>query len=81
VIGLVNAMAEHGHLEDAIAYLSDPLPGDRFPLHFLGNLDRECRDDHTCLKLLRLASVERRPNGSGDGITAWPPVICRFLRA
>jgi hypothetical protein len=55
VIGLVNTMAEHGHVDDAIAYLSDPLPGDRFPLHFLGNLERECHDDETRLRLLRAA--------------------------
>ena len=31
VVGLVNVMAQHGHIDDAIAYLRDPLPGDRFP--------------------------------------------------
>jgi hypothetical protein len=53
MVGLVNAMAEHGH--DAIAYLNDPLPGDHFPLHFVNNLDWECRDEDTRLKLLRAA--------------------------
>jgi hypothetical protein len=37
VIGLVNVMAQHGHINDAITYLRDPLPGDRFPLHFVNN--------------------------------------------
>lgn len=55
VIGLVNTMAEHGHASDAIDYLKNPLPGDRFPLHFVGNLERECRDDETRLRLLRAA--------------------------
>jgi hypothetical protein len=58
VVGLVNAMAEHGHVDDAIAYLNDPLPGDRFPLHFVNNLVRECRDDYSRLALLRLAVRE-----------------------
>jgi hypothetical protein len=60
VVGLVNAMAEHGHIGDAIAYLNDPLPGDRFPLHFIGNLERECRDDETRRKLLELSIREWR---------------------
>ena len=30
VTGLVNAMAQHGHVADAIAYLNDPLPGTVF---------------------------------------------------
>lgn len=48
-------MAQHGHIGDAIAYLSDPLPGDRFPLHFVNNLERECHDDETRRQLLELA--------------------------
>jgi hypothetical protein len=60
VVGLVNVMAEHGHIGDAIAYLSDPLPGDRFPLHFVNNLEPECRDDETRRKLLELAIREWR---------------------
>jgi hypothetical protein len=60
VVGLVNAMAEHGHIDDAIAYLNDPLPGDRFPLHFVNNLERECRDDETRRKLLELSIREWR---------------------
>lgn len=60
VVGLVNVMAEHGHIGDAIAYLSDPLPGDRFPLHFVNNLERGCRDDETRRKLLELAIREWR---------------------
>jgi len=59
-LGLVNAMAQHGHMDDAIAYLSDPLPGDRFPLPFVNNLASECRDDETRLKLLELAIREWR---------------------
>lgn len=55
VVGLVNVMAEHGHIRDAIAYLRDPLPGDRFPLHFVNNLAGECRDDETRRELLELA--------------------------
>ena len=42
VVGLVNVMAEHGHIGDAIEYLSDPLPGDRFPLSFVNDLEGEC---------------------------------------
>jgi hypothetical protein len=61
VVGLVNAMAEHGHVDDALAYLNDPLPGDCFPLHFVNNLARECRDDETRLKTSESggASMER----------------------
>jgi hypothetical protein len=43
-----------------IAYLSHPLPGDRFPLHFVNNLERGCRDDETRRKLLELAIREWR---------------------
>jgi hypothetical protein len=60
LIALVNTMAQHGHIDDAIAYLNDPLPGDRFPLHFVNNLARECRDDKTRLKLLELSIREWR---------------------
>ncbi len=60
VIALVNTMAQHGHLDDAIACLSDPLPGDRFPLHFVNNLEQECRNDESRRKLLELAVAEWR---------------------
>jgi hypothetical protein len=60
VVGLVNVMAQHGHLDDAIAYLRNPLPGDRFPLHFVNNLARECHDDETRRELLELAVREWR---------------------
>jgi len=60
VVSLVNVMAQHGHIGDAIAYLSDPLPGDRFPLHYVNNLERECHDDETRRKLLVLAIREWR---------------------
>ena len=68
VVGFVNAMAQHGYVADAIAYLSDPLPGDRFPLHFANNLARECQDDGTRLNLLRAAArawKERASSGPG----------------
>lgn len=55
VVGLINAMAGHGHVNEAIAYLSAPLPGDLFPLDFVNNLAQECRDDETRLRLLRAA--------------------------
>jgi hypothetical protein len=55
VVRLVNNMATHGHVADAIAYLNDPLPGDRFPLYMVNNYARECRDDATRLDLLRCA--------------------------
>ena len=60
VVSLVNVMAQHGHIDDAIAYLSNPLPGDRFPLHFVNNLEQECHDDETRRKLLELAIREGR---------------------
>jgi hypothetical protein len=60
VVSLVNVMAQHGHIRDAIAYLRDPLPGDRFPLHFVNNLERECHDDETRRELLELAIREWR---------------------
>lgn len=56
IVGLVNAMAQHGHVDDAIDYLNNPLPGDRFPLHFVNNLARECHEDKIRLKLLRVAT-------------------------
>ncbi len=34
VIGLVNAMAQHGHVADAIAYLKRPVTGRSFPVAF-----------------------------------------------
>jgi hypothetical protein len=68
VVGLVNVMAQHGHIGDAIAYLSDPLPGDRFPLHFVNHLERECHDDETRRKLLELAVREwRNPTPRREG--------------
>ena len=42
-------------MRDAIAYLNDPLPGNRFPLDFVSNLARKCHDDETRLSLLQLA--------------------------
>ena len=58
IVGLVGVMAQHGHIDDAIAYLRDPLRGDRFPLHFVNNLERECPDDETRRQLLELAILE-----------------------
>jgi hypothetical protein len=60
VVSLVNVMAQHGHIDDAITYLRDPLPGDRFPLHFVNHLERECHDDENRRKLLELAIREWR---------------------
>jgi hypothetical protein len=60
VISLVNVMAGHGHVADAIAYLNDPLTGDRFPLHFVNNLEQECPDDESRRRLLELAIREWR---------------------
>ena len=60
VVSLVNVMAQHGHLDDAITYLREPLPGDRFPLHLVNNLEQECHDDETRRKLLELAICEWR---------------------
>jgi hypothetical protein len=67
VISLVNVMAEHGHIADAIAYLSDPLPGDRFPLHFVNNLERGCPDDESRRRLLELAIREWRNPAPREG--------------
>jgi hypothetical protein len=60
VVVFVNNLAQHGHVADAIAYLRHPLPGDRFPLDFVNNLERECRDDETRRELLELAIQEWR---------------------
>jgi hypothetical protein len=82
VIGLVNAMAQHGHVADAIAYLNDPLPGDSFPLHFVNNLARECHDDETRLKLLRVAArawKERASSGPGPEEHFAGPAFTAFL--
>jgi hypothetical protein len=68
VVGLINAMAQHGHVDDAIAYLNDPLSGDRFPLHFVNNLAGECRDDETRLRLLRLAMRAWKDRGAAGSI-------------
>ena len=68
VVSLVNTMAQHGHIDDAITYLRSPMPGDRFPLHFVNNLDRECHDDETRRKLLDLAIDDwRDPTPRGPG--------------
>ena len=52
------------------------LPGDRFPLSFVNNVAKECRDDDTRLKLLRAVIRgwrDNAPSGSGherfDGIS------------
>ncbi len=66
-MGLVNAMAQHGHASDTIAYLNDPLLGDRFPLDFVNNVARECRDDSTRLGLLRAAARAWKERVSGGG--------------
>jgi hypothetical protein len=60
VVVLVNNLAQHGHIDDAIAYLRNPLPGDRFPLDFVNNIERECRDDEMRRELLELAIQEWR---------------------
>src|SRR5580692_11046647 len=65
VVGLANAMAEHGHIRELLAYFDDPPRGECFPLHFVGNLSRECQDDETRLKLLRLSAQASR-NQDGD---------------
>lgn len=84
VVGLINAMAQHGHVDDAIEYLSDPLPGDGFPLHFVNNLAGECRDDETRLKLLRLAMRAWKERGIAGSIPeerfAEPAFIAFFGR-
>jgi hypothetical protein len=67
VVSLVNVMAQHGHINDAFAYLSDPLPGDRFPLSFVNNLERECPDDEARRKLLELAVREWRNPSPREG--------------
>jgi hypothetical protein len=66
VVGLANAMAQHGHIRDLLAYFDDPLPGERFPLYFVGNLSRECPDDETRLKLLRLSAQAFRNQDQDD---------------
>jgi hypothetical protein len=60
VVSLVKVLAQHGHIDDAITYLRNPLPGDGFPLHFVNNLERECHDDETRRGLLELAIREWR---------------------
>jgi hypothetical protein len=67
IISLVNVMVEHGHIADAITYLNDPLPGDRFPLHFVNNLERGCPDDESRRRLLELAVREWRNPAPREG--------------
>jgi hypothetical protein len=55
LIRLVNVMATHGYAAETVAYLSDPLHGQRFPLDFVNNIERECKDDDTHRDLLRAA--------------------------
>jgi hypothetical protein len=78
-VGMVNAMAAHGHIQAAVAYLSDPLPGDRFPLLLLGNLERKCVDDVTRLALLQ-AAVRAWKGRAPDG-SPWPQALPRSLFA
>ncbi len=66
VVGLANAMAQHGHIRDLLAYFDDPPAGERFPLDFVGNLSRECPDDETRLKLLRLSARAFRKQDQDD---------------
>ena len=66
IVGLANAMAEHGHIRDLLAYFDDPPPGERFPLYFVANLSRECPDDEARLKLLRLSAQAFRNEDQDD---------------
>lgn len=66
VVGLANAMAQHGHIREFLAYFDDPPPGERFPLYFVTNLSRECPDDETRLKLLRLSALAFRTQDEDD---------------
>jgi hypothetical protein len=66
VVGLANAMAQHGHIRELLAYFDDPPPGERFPLYFVGNLSRECPDDETRLKLLRVSAQAFRKQDQDD---------------
>jgi hypothetical protein len=66
VVGWANAMAQHGHIRELLAYFDDPPPGERFPLYFVGNFSRECPDDETRLKLLRLSSRAFRSHDWDD---------------
>jgi hypothetical protein len=65
IVGLANAMAQHGHIGDLLGYFDDR-PGERFPLFFVGNLSRECPDDETRLKLLRLSAQAFRTQEPDD---------------
>ena len=66
VVGLANAMAQHGHIRDLLEYFDDPPPGECFPLYFVGNLSHECPDDETRLKLLRLSAQAFRNQDQDD---------------
>jgi hypothetical protein len=82
VIGLLNAMAEHGHIDQAIAYLNDPLPGDRLRLDFVNNLAGERRGDDTRLGLLRVAIrawQTRTPGLPGPEDMFGGPAFAHFL--
>jgi hypothetical protein len=72
VVSLVNVLAQHGHIADALAYLRDPLPGDRFPLYFVNNLEHECHDDATRRELLELAIPAFREAGHEEPFAARP---------
>jgi hypothetical protein len=78
LIRLMNVMATHGHAAEAVEYLCNPLPGSRFPLHFVNNIAHECKDDDTRRDLLRAAirawrepaRVNFGPGGLGRGAFA-----------
>jgi hypothetical protein len=77
IVGLANAMAEHGHIRDLLAYFDDPPPRERFPLYFVGNLSRECPDDESRLKLLRLSA---QAFGNQDQDDSHPQEMQAFVR-
>lgn len=66
VVGLANAMAQHGDIRELLSYFDDPPPGERFPLYFVGNLSQECPDDDTRLKLLKLSAQAFRNQDEDD---------------
>jgi hypothetical protein len=66
VVGLANAMAQHGHIREFLAYFDNAPLGERFPLYFVGNLSRECPDDETRLKLLRVSAQAFRNQDPDD---------------
>jgi uncharacterized protein (TIGR03435 family) len=74
-------MINHGHLAEAVQYLSDPLPVEDYPFDAALQAIGSSKDDETRLRILRSAiGAMRRQIASGQGATLFQRGPGRFSR-